>query len=213
MNRVLMGVFVVMALAGCQSSSVTKEEDDVTLKARPPRPRETRPLVAVVDMTDKSNYGQGQLGNVGTEVLITGLSESEQVRLLERTKISAVLDELKLQHSGVTDAATATKVGKLLNAKYIVIGAVTMFGQRVEANSFILVHNKTQICECTVDVRLIEVETGEILYSNSGKGKATKGVSGSIVGGGRSSFDQTLAEKSFRAAIYRMIDKMMDRMD
>jgi curli biogenesis system outer membrane secretion channel CsgG len=208
-----MGLFAVLAFAGCQSSSVTKEEDDVTLKPRPPRPREARPLVAVVEFADKTNYGQGQLGNCGTEVLITGLSESEQVRLLERTAINKVLDELKLQHSGVTDAATASQVGRMLNAKYIIIGAVTMFGQHVEANSFVLVHNKTQICECTVDVRLVEVQTAEILYSTSGKGKATKGVSGSIVGGGRSSFDQTLAEKAFRAAIYRMIDKMMDKMD
>jgi curli biogenesis system outer membrane secretion channel CsgG len=213
MKRVLMGLMALAALAGCQSSSVSKEEEYVKLKPRNPRPREARPLVAILEFTDKSNYGQNRLGSGAQEVLITELTKSQQVRLLERTSLNKVLDEMKLQHSGITDPATAVKVGKALNAKYVVLGAVTNFGMHVEANDFIIAGNKTQIAECEVDVRIVEVETMEILYAMNGNGKATKGVSGTILGGGRSSFDEKLAGQSFRAAVVKMLDDMLDQMD
>ncbi len=213
MNRVLFGLFAVIALAGCQSSSVTKEEEYVKLKARPARPKETRPLVAVTDFVDKSNYGQGRLGSGAADVLTTELLKSQQVRTLERQQLSKALDELKLQHSGVTDANTAKQVGKMLNAKYVIYGAITNFGMHVEANDFVLVNNKTQIAECEVDVRIIEVETSEAVYGMNGNGRADKTVSGSIVGGGRSSFDEKLAGRALRAAIVKMLDDMLDQMD
>src|SRR5262245_44888867 len=118
MKRAMM--LTLLATAGCVSQSTTKEADDVQLRQRPPRPFQSRKMVAVVDFVDKTVYGQGRLGTVASDVLITGLLEGEQVRVIERQQLSKLLDEQKLQHSGVTDQSSAVDVGKLANADYLV---------------------------------------------------------------------------------------------
>lgn len=213
MRRTLAILAAAAALAGCQGSSVEKEEDYISLRPRPPRPREAMPLCAVVEFQDKSNYGAGQLGRGCADVLETELIQSKQVRLVTRQDLSKVLDELKLEHSGVTDAATAARVGRVLNVKYIIIGAVTNFGTHYESTNILGFGKKHQIAECEVDMKIIMVETGEIMYAQNGNGKAKKSVGTTPVGGGRASFDQKLAGQSLRAAIVKMLDDILDDLD
>src|SRR5262245_57754611 len=105
MKRAL-GLMMIFA-AGCVSQTTTKEEDDVPLRDRPARPLANRPIVAVLDFVDKTDYGRGRLGTGASDVLSTGFLEGQQVRLVERQQISKCMDELKLEHSGITDSATA----------------------------------------------------------------------------------------------------------
>jgi tetratricopeptide (TPR) repeat protein len=58
------------------------------------------------------------------ELLTTDLARSKQPDVLERARIQAVLDELALQHSGQTDAATNVRVGRLVRAGRLVQGSI-----------------------------------------------------------------------------------------
>jgi tetratricopeptide (TPR) repeat protein len=58
------------------------------------------------------------------ELLTTDLARSKQLEVLERARIQAVLDELALQHSGQTDAATNVRVGRLVRAGRLVQGSI-----------------------------------------------------------------------------------------
>jgi curli biogenesis system outer membrane secretion channel CsgG len=203
-------LFSLVVLGACRGGQVTKEDDPVTIKKVPPRPMSERKMLAVVDFEDKSGYGQGRLGRSAADVLITLLFEAEQFRMIERTKIDKVLEEQKIQHSGVTDDATAVRLGRILNVDFVAYGAVTNFGMREEATDVVLYQQKEQIAESSVSVRLIHVETGEIVYAAMGDGKATRTVSGSLGMGGRMSYDETLAGNSLRAAIAKFVDKLVD---
>lgn len=59
-----------------------------------------------------------------TELLITDLARSSRLTLIERARIQAVLDELALQGSGRTDAATNVRTGRLLRAGTLVQGSI-----------------------------------------------------------------------------------------
>ncbi len=67
------------------------------------------------------------IGKGVTHSIEAQLANSSSVILLERNRIDAVLDELKLQASGLT-APQAAKVGNLLNAEYVLIGVVSKKG-------------------------------------------------------------------------------------
>lgn len=200
----------LLALVGCVSGAVRKEEDVVQLAPRTPKPMEARKRVAVVDFVDKTDYGRGRLGTGAADILTTYLVKSQQFRVFERLQISKAMDELKLQGSGVVDAATAAKIGKMVGADYVVYGAVTNFGLRTEGTDVILYQGKHQVAESTVDVRMIHVETSEVLYAETGRGSATRSTSGSLGLGGRMSFDETLSGDSLRAAIVKMMDQLID---
>jgi TolB-like protein len=57
--------------------------------------------------------------------------------------LEKVLSEQKLSMSGVTDAETAVKVGKLVGAKFVMVGSISKLGNTYTLNS-----------------RLIDVESG-----------------------------------------------------
>lgn len=78
-----------------------------------------------------------------TQMLVTDLSQSESLRIVERTDLEAVLQELKLNQSRKIDKASANRVGKLLGARYLVTGGYFEFQGRLR-----------------VDAKVIDVERG-----------------------------------------------------
>ena len=58
------------------------------------------------------------------ELLTTDLARSPRLTVLERARIQAVVDELALQRSGRTDAATNVRAGRLLRAGRLVQGSI-----------------------------------------------------------------------------------------
>lgn len=57
------------------------------------------------------------------EMIITDLSKVKTLKVVERIQIKALLDELKLSQSGLVDAKSAPRVGKLLGAGKITTGS------------------------------------------------------------------------------------------
>lgn len=98
------------------------------------------------------NAGSPQLDplKVGlAQMLVSDLRGTPGVKVVERSQLQAIMDELKLGHSGVVDPATAAKVGKLLGADTLLIGSYfEMMGT------------------LRVDARLVRVETGEIVLAS-----------------------------------------------
>lgn len=59
-----------------------------------------------------------------TVMLIRDLAKVEQVEVVERTKMQALLDEMELGTSGLMDAETAPEVGVLLRTSYVAGGDI-----------------------------------------------------------------------------------------
>ncbi len=57
------------------------------------------------------------------EMIITDLSKVKTLKVVERVQLKALLDELKLSQSGLVDAKSAPRVGKLLGAGKITTGS------------------------------------------------------------------------------------------
>jgi TolB-like protein len=89
------------------------------------------------------------------QMLISDLSAVDDLRVVERERLQAILDEQKLAQTGKTDAATAARIGKLLGARYLVLGSYFDVMKALR-----------------VDARLVDVETGQIVKSVGAAGKA-----------------------------------------
>ena len=168
--------------------------------------------IAIVDFQNKTAYGQRELGNAASDIIITEMQKTGQFILVEREKVQHILDEQRLSNSEIAEPATAVKLGRILGASAIVTGSVSQFGVREEGVDNIVYQRRDQIAEATVDIRIVDVASGEILVADSGRGEAKKTVTGSMGLGGRATYDTTLAGDALRAAIFKFSKNITDRM-
>lgn len=172
-----------------------------------------RRRIGVVSFDNKAPYAQARIGNTATDILITELVKSGKFIVVEREKMDKLLEEQKLGQSGAVDPNTAARVGKILGLNAIVTGSISQFGVKKEGKDMLITQSKQQIVECTVDIRVVDVETGQVLLADSGKGIATK-KSGKILGlGNQSKYDETLEGEALRAAIVKFVTNIISQIN
>jgi TolB-like protein len=87
------------------------------------------------------------------QMLITDLSSNASFQIVERGRLEAILAEQKLGATGKLDPATAAKVGKLLGARYLVMGGYFDLNDKLR-----------------IDARVVEVETSKIVGTSGTTG-------------------------------------------
>ncbi|MBI4056690.1 MAG: hypothetical protein HY399_03985 [Elusimicrobia bacterium] len=190
-----------------QAMSV-QETEKVESKYTGPRRR-----IGVVDFANKTAYGQSRLGEAASDILITELAKSGKFIVIERSKMNQLMEEQKLGATGAIDAQTAARVGKILGLNAVVTGAVSQFGVKTEGSDYLISQSKRQIAEVTVDIRVVDVETGQVLLGDSGKGVSKKGW-GSFLGmGTKGGYDETLEGDALRAAIVQFVDNIISQVN
>ena len=74
------------------------------------------------------------LASGAAETMISDLKKSGSLAVVERAQIDKALGELLLEGKDVSDDAAATKVGKLVGAKTIVLGSYQKSGKQLRIN-------------------------------------------------------------------------------
>jgi hypothetical protein len=97
-------------------------------------------------------------------VVIADVLRGELVRtgaftVVEKKNMDKVLSEQAFQQTGCTDQACAVKLGKLLNAQRMVVGSC---GKLLD--------------KYFVNIRVVNVETGEATYADSARGKVVEDI-------------------------------------
>lgn len=101
--------------------------------------------LAVLDFDSRGAITAGEAGTLA-ERLRSYLVHTGEFIVVERGKMANILQEQGFQQTGCTSNACAVEVGRILNVQEMVAGAVGKIGARY-----------------TLDVRLINVETAQIL--------------------------------------------------
>lgn len=213
------------AIAGCASSPpITGPSDRSSAPAATLRRAEGGPgylatkgpkkRVAVIKFQDKSAYGRGRLGGAVQDIMMTELSKSGLFILVSRgTDMDLVLDEQDLGKSGTIKAGTGAQSGQVLGLNAIVTGAISQFGVKQKSATYLVGASKTQTAEATVDVRVIDATTGQVIYAESGNGVYEESSTQVLGMGGTKGYDETMEGKALRAAISKFIDNLIQRVD
>src|SRR5688572_17026807 len=84
-------------------------------------------MVVVVLYFDNNTNDRGYdvLQKGLADMLVTDLSQVNELQVLEREKLQALIDELKLQRQRFFDPKTAQRLGQGIGARYAVTGAFT----------------------------------------------------------------------------------------
>lgn len=181
--------------------------------------------VAVFVFEDKTDHRyhwwNGQpVGDGMSDMLTTTLVKSGKYRVMERAQMEKLLQEQGLAMSGAVTPQTAAQAGKLLGVELAIMGAVTEFGYKKVSTGGALkkigigASVGKQSAVVGVDVRFVDVNTGEILTAESVRKENSKGSvdidTREISFENQSQFDQSLVGKATREAIDEVV-KLLDQ--
>ena len=101
------------------------------------------PFQVIGDIKNSDIYGYGL-----PDAIANDLAQIPGITVVERLRLSSVLQEIKLSQAGLTNENIAAKVGNMLGAKTIIVGTVQKMGKLVR-----------------VHARLVNVVSGKIVFS------------------------------------------------
>lgn len=126
----------------------------------PIQPLYAQKTMAVLYFQNSSLYQKEEMEALSkglADMFITELSKVEQLKVIERSRLQNLIEEMSLGQSGMIDGETAQQVGKLLGVKTLLLGSyVNNFGNKMR-----------------IDARLVEVETGKTIKAEEITGKAS----------------------------------------
>lgn len=165
--------------------------------------------VAIGRFSNETQYAKGifydkendPMGKQALDILSAKLASSGKFILLERSDLSSLLEECQKNGGG-----TST-----IGADYMIIGSITEFGRKNTGKNGVFSSQKTQTVEAAVSVRLVDVSSGLIIYSDEAKGSAELTTKTTMGVGGSASFDATLSDKAISEAIGQLVENIINK--
>lgn len=150
-----------------------------TVVAGRKQPLGPKKMIAVSAFENKAGWSsQWNLGEGMAEQLISALAKTNQFTVLERQNLDDVLKEQDMAASGrMTSAGTGAQMGKLYKSQILIRGAITEFAETggndsgIAYKGFKLGGSAGQ-ARVTVDLRIYDTTTGEVLASKTANGYA-----------------------------------------
>ena len=166
--------------------------------------------VAIGRFSYESKYGQNffidaennPIGKQAMDILSAKLFETDRFIMLERADLIQIEKELALGGQEALKNA----------ADFIIVGSITEFGRKEVSDVGIFSRVKKQQAHAAVNIRIIDVATGQIIYSEQGKGIAYS-EAGTVLGiGSKAGYDGTLNDKVLDAAITNLASNIIENM-
>ena len=165
--------------------------------------------VAIGRFSNETQYAKGifydkendPMGKQALDILSSKLAASGKFLLLERSDLSTLLEESRKGGNALST----------IGADYMIIGSIAEFGRKNVGKSGVFSTSKTQTVEAAVTVRLIDVSTGLIIYSDEARGSADLTTKTTMGVGGRADYDATLSDKAISEAIGQLVENIINK--
>ncbi|WP_404418742.1 CsgG/HfaB family protein [Marinospirillum sp.] len=162
--------------------------------------------IAVGRLSNETNYGRSllrqgaedQLGAKVTDMFLQALANSNNFLVFERPDISLLQKEASLSGQEVN----------LVGVDTLVIGSLTQFGRATTGERGFLSSSKRQEASATVDLRLVDMNTGQVFESVTGSGSSSTEHARTLGFGSAAGYDGSLNDQAIAAAVTAAVDQM-----
>jgi curli biogenesis system outer membrane secretion channel CsgG len=173
-----------------------------------------KPVLGVAEFKNQTaaSWWRGGVGWELSGMLSNELAGTEKFRVVERSKLEAVLREQDLGASGRVRQGTAAQIGKMTGAEYLVLGTVSAFEERTQGTgggiSFggFSIGGRSDEAYIAVDLRVVNATTGEIDFTRTVEARSggyglNLGMYRGGFGGNLGQYENTPAGKAIRAVL------------
>lgn len=166
--------------------------------------------VAIARFTDETKNSNSifvdksfdNIGKQAADILSARLTDSGQFLIFERDDLDKVQSEQKL--AGISS--------QIVGADYLIVGSISEFGRKTVSETGVFSRNKIQQALATVNVRLIDTSTGQVVFSEEASGEARAEANTVFGVGERAAFDSSLNDKAISAAISKLVSDLMENL-
>ncbi len=166
--------------------------------------------IALGRITNETSYGKSllrdsagdPLGKQVTDLLSKSLTESGAYLVFERPDISRLKDE---------SALTGAKLN-IIGVDALIIGSLTEFGRKTVGQTGFVSSSKKQVAFAKVDLRVVDVTTGQVFFATSGAGESSTEVASTFGFGSQAAYDGTLNDSAIRQAISEAVNRLSTEM-
>lgn len=216
LTSIIVCTISIYFFAGCSTVKppVTKEiQQDTPQISKTISEKQERSLkrkVAIARFTNETKYGQGffydadddRLGKQAMDILSSKLAATDKFILLERADLNKILTEKEIAEMDMSS----------IPADYLILGSITEFGRKTTSDVGVFNRTKKQTAYAKVSIRLVDVRTSRIVYTEEGDGEALA-ESETVLGfGERASYDATLNDKVISAAISKLVNNIVEHL-
>jgi curli biogenesis system outer membrane secretion channel CsgG len=209
----ILGMIAVVLLAGCAAQEThhaiapQKVESFGTAYSGP------KSKIVVGQFDNTSTFMRGifsdgvdRLGQQAKDILITHLQQTGRF---------SVMDRKNLAQTG-KEAGYAGKTQKIKGASYVLSGEVAEFGRKEtgDIQAFgLLGAGKQQVAYAKINLKIVDVETSEIVFSTQGEGEYQLNNREVLGFGSTAGYDSTLNGKVLDLAIREAVNRLVEGLE
>jgi len=168
--------------------------------------------VAIGRFSNETRYGksvfssnsENNIGKQASDILSARLAESDKFILLERDVMDMEIINRELKLNNLK--------GLNIPADYLILGSISEFGRKEESNAKVFSRTRRQIAYATVNIRLVDIYSGQIIYSDEGSAEAYAEAKTKVFSGSEMGYDSTLNDKVISAAISKLISNIIENL-
>jgi curli biogenesis system outer membrane secretion channel CsgG len=162
--------------------------------------------VAVGRLSNETTYGKSLLSATPTDkiadkvsdMFVQGLVNSNNYLVFERPDVEALQSENAL--SGIEQ--------EIIGVDTLIIGSLTEFGRVTSGEAGFISSSKKQEATATIDLRLVDVKTGQVIHTITGTGVATTETKNTMGFGSVAGYDGSINDRAIGAAVNAAIGKL-----
>lgn len=214
MKKFIFSLLISLFLLGCSTTEIKKEATLTSVREYSEEKENIGPKRKIAISSFKEESALAKRRKVGgslADILSSELTQSGRFIVLERDSVDKIMQEAELS-SFLGEGKTADEQ-QLLDADYIITGAITKYTSNVTGNKNLTSTSKKQTSNVNFDMRVIDVKTGEVVMADVGEGSASKKTKTNFGVGTNSGYDEALEKDALRAAIIDVLDKFVNEMD
>jgi len=166
--------------------------------------------VAIARFSNETKYGNSflldenndKIGKQAMDILSARLTETGKFLMFERSDLGKIKTEQNIAHVD----------SKLVGADYLIVGSVSELGRKSVSEVGIFSRNIKQEANATVNIRLIDVTTGQIVFSQEGSGSSLSEANRVFGVGERAGYDSSIDDKALSAAISKLVSNLVENL-
>ena len=208
-------ISIAAGITGCTTTASKIEKVEIPSVKKPMILKNEEPnlkrKVAIARFGNEAQYGKSNLFASGesynaekqaTDILSAKLTQSDKFILLERSDLDKIDRE-----------TTSFNLEKMnIGADYLIVGSVSEFGRKNMSDTGVFSRSKIQVAYAKVNVRLIDVKTGQVIFAQEGTGESSSEAGTAFGVGTHIGYDSTLNDKAISAAISSVIDGVISNL-
>jgi curli biogenesis system outer membrane secretion channel CsgG len=192
------------------TSTVPQDTVSISKTISEKQERSLKRKVAIARFSNETNYGKGifsdlkedRVGKQAMDILSAKLAATDKFILLERVDLEHLTKEKEIANLNNMN----------IPADYLILGSVVEFGRKTTSDVGIFNRTKKQTAYAKVNVRLVDVKTSRVIYSEEGDGEAFVEAETVLGIGSTAEYDATLNDKVISAAISKLVNNIVEKL-